>query len=201
MRARLASLGIMLLWSLSAASDATESRFEGVAEVMTNQLGALSRIQPRGASQRVTVYFREDATRIEFNDSTGARYALLLPAGAAAGWIVGATGGLMPVPGMRWPLHFDPVQPCAGQGMFANCQAGEAGTRAGRAARQWRYRLTNATGPGSTRQGTMWLDQDTGLVLAYTGQTGLQQQQRWEVQRVTYGPQPDALFQPPQRQP
>ena len=49
-----------------------------------------------------------------------------------------------------------------------------------------------------TRQGTMWLDRDTGLVLAYRGKTGLQQQQQWDIQRVEYRPQPDALFQPPE---
>jgi len=62
---------------------------------------------------------------------------------------------------------------------------------------QWRYRLVNPGGPGMTRQGTMWLDRETGLVLTYRSKTGLEQPQQWDIQRVEYGPQADALFQPP----
>jgi hypothetical protein len=177
---------------------AAEPVFSGVAEVMTNQLGGLSRISPRGAWQQVTVYFRDDAMRVQFEDATGAQYALILAKDAPTGWIVGQRGGAMPVPGMHWPLRFDPQQPCAGLGMFADCQPGQTGLHAGRPARQWRYRLANGKGPGMTRQGTMWLDTETGLVLSYRGRTGLEEQQQWEVQRVRYGPQPDALFQPPE---
>ncbi|MXV05732.1 MULTISPECIES: hypothetical protein [unclassified Xanthomonas] len=196
---RLALLAcVALLCQIIAGSACAEdAAFSGVAQVSTNELGGLSRIQPRGAAQPATVFFRDDALRIQFQDASGRSYALILAKGAPTGWIVGQQGGAMPVPGMRWPLRFDPEQPCAGLGMFADCQRGDSGLRAGRDAVQWRYRLANPDGPGRTRQGTMWLDRETGLVLAYRGKTGMEQQQHWDIQRVDYGPQPDALFQPP----
>ncbi|WP_369915383.1 hypothetical protein AB8810_01795 [Xanthomonas sp. NCPPB 3005] len=184
--------------ALAERARAEELPFSGVAEVMTNQLSGLSRIRPKDAPQPVTLYFRDDALRVQFKDASGTPYALILTKDATIGWIVGQQGDGMPVPGMRWPLRFDPEQPCAGLGMFADCQRADTGVHAGRPAVQWRYRLSNASGPGMTRQGTMWLDRDTGLVLAYRGKTGLQQQQQWDIQRVEYRPQPDALFQPPE---
>lgn len=57
--------------------------------------------------------------------------------------------------------------------------------------------LPNPTGPGLTRQGHMWLDAETGFVLAYAGRTGLGREQRWEVRQLRYGPQPAELFEPP----
>lgn len=188
---------VLVVCLLTGVARADEPAFSGVADVVTNQLGGLSRVRPKGASQPVTVFFRDAALRVQFEDATGARYNLILAEGAPTAWIVGQQGGAMPVPGMRWPLRFDPDQPCANQGMFADCQLMATGIYAGRPARQWRYRLTNGTGPGMTRQGQMWLDAQTGLVLAYRGKTGLEEQQQWEVRHVRYGPQPDALFQAP----
>ncbi|MET7143390.1 hypothetical protein M3S04_17260 [Xanthomonas sp. PPL139] len=188
---------VALCQAFAGVVHAKDAGFAGVAQVTTNELGGLSRIQPRGAAQPATVFFRDGALRIQFQDASGRSYALILAKDAPTGWIVGQQGGAMPVPGMRWPLRFDPEQPCSGLGMFADCQRGDSGLHAGRSAVQWRYRLANPDGPGRTRQGTMWLDRDTGLVLAYRGKTGLEQQQQWDIQRVDYGPQPDALFQPP----
>ncbi|WP_221236271.1 hypothetical protein [Xanthomonas sp. 3307] len=196
-RCALLACAVALCHAVFGEAHAEEAAFSGVAQVTTNELGGLSRIQPRGAAQPVTVYFRDDALRIQFKDASGKPYALILAKDAPTGWIVDQQGGAMPVPGMRWPLRFDPDQPCAGLGMFADCQRSDSGLRAGRPAVQWRYRLANPDGPGRTRQGTMWLDRETGLVLAYRGKTGLQQQQQWDIQRVDYGAQPDALFQPP----
>ncbi|AVY65060.1 hypothetical protein [Xanthomonas translucens] len=187
----------LLCQAIVGAACAADGALSGVAQVMTNQLGSLSRIQPRGASQLVTVYFRDDALRIQFKDASGTPYALILAKDAPTGWIVGQQGGAMPVPGMRWPLRFDPEHPCADLGIFADCRRSDSGLRAGRPAVQWRYRLVNPSGPGMTRQGTMWLDRETGLVLTYRSKTGLEQPQQWDIQRVEYGPQADALFQPP----
>jgi len=81
--------------------------------------------------------------------------------------------------------------------MFADCQRVEQGTYARRNAARWRYRLSNPTGPGGTRQGSMWLDAETGLVLAYDGKTGVGQDQRWQVKEVSYRPVPPELFDVP----
>lgn len=188
---------VLLLALVPAAGAPAAAPFAGTAEVLTNQLGALTRTSPRGTMEPAQVFFRDGALRIHFRDNAGGRYALVLPEGAALGWIIGADGGVMPVPGMHWPLRFDPGAPCAGRGMFADCQRVEHGVYAGRNAVRWRYRLPNPVGPGMTRQGSMWLDAETGLVLAYEGRTGLGRPQRWEVRELRYGPQPPAIFEPP----
>ena len=169
----------------------------GTAQVVTNQLAAFTRTQPRGALDEATVFFRGDALRIEFSDASGATHALVLPADKAMGWLEDARGNVLPLPVGRWPLRADPAQPCAGQGLFADCQPAGEGIYAGRSARQWRYRLANATGPGGTRQGRMWLDADTGFVLAYEGETRVGANARWQVRSVQYGPLPAAMFKPP----
>ena len=168
----------------------------GRAEVMTNQLGPLTR-DTRAALSPVTAYFQAGALRLEFTDKAGNPLALVLPAGSTTGWVLDGKGGAVPLPGIRWPLQFDPQAPCTGQGMFADCQRMDGGIYAGRNASRWRYRLANATGPGQTRQGSMWLDAETGLVLAYEGRTGLGQDHRWQVRQVSYRPVPPALFEVP----
>lgn len=183
----------VLLPGLAAAGETT---MEGVAQVMTNQLGAFSRTQVRGAMEPATVYFRGKALRIEFHDRTGRPYAVVLPAAATGGWLQGG-GGALPLPSARWPLQVDPQQPCAGQGLFAECSDLGAAELAGRQARKWRYRLSNATGPGMTRQGAMWVDIDTGFVLAYHSDTGAGPGKHWQVQTIRYAPQPEALFAAP----
>lgn len=188
---------LLLTGALAPVPARAQSGLSGTAEVMTNQLGALTRAQPRGTLEPVTVYFRDGAVRMHFKDRAGSQYALVLPAGANTGWILDGRGGALPLPQMRWPLRFDPEAPCTGQGMFADCQRAGQGTYAGRNAARWRYRFSNATGPGQTRQGSMWLDMETGLVLAYEGKTGLGQDQQWQVRQVSYRPLPDDLFEVP----
>lgn len=189
--------GIAVLGLALAPGALQAGELSGTARIQTNQLGAFTRTQPRGALDDATVFFRGDAVRIEFNDAAGRHHALVLPADRATGWLEDARGNVLPLPMGRWPLRADPAKPCAGQGMFADCHPAGDGIYAGRSARQWRYRLPNATGPGRTRQGRMWLDADTGFVLAYEGDTGVGADARWQVRSVQYGPLPDALFKPP----
>lgn len=198
MRRRAIHRGLVLAACACAGAAAhAQSSAEGVAQVMTNQLGPLTRATPRGKMEPVTVYFREGALRIDFRDAGGKSYRLLLPADGQPGWIVDATGAALPALKARWPLVFDPQAPCAGQGMFANCQSQGPGLVAGQNARHWRYRFTRNTGPGLTSRGDMWLDAETGLVLSYRGETGTGLPQEWQVQSVAYGPLPEGTFDLP----
>lgn len=169
----------------------------GVADVMTNQLGALTRTKPRGTLEPVKVYFRGGALRLQFRDAAGNSYALVRPDGSSAGWLVDESGMALVIPRVPWSIRFDPDHPCDAQGMFSDCQQAGNGLRGDRNAKQWRYRFENPTGPGATRQGRMWLDAETGLVLGYEGGNGLGPNQRWEVRTVHYEPVPDTLFEKP----
>src|SRR5690606_16393996 len=101
---------LLLLCVATFCGPACADGFSGTAEVLTNQLGALTRTSPRGALEPVRVSFREGSLRLQFRDNAGDDYVLLLPDGAAVGWILAASGGARPVPGMRWPLRFDAGQ-------------------------------------------------------------------------------------------
>lgn len=178
-------------------AQAQQASAEGVAQVSTNQLGPLTRASPRGKLEPATVYFREGAVRIDFHDAGGKSYRLVLPGDDQPGWILDAKGAVLPVPKAGWPLVFDPQAPCAGQGMFANCQSQGPGLVAGQNAKHWRYRFTRNSGPGLTSRGDMWLDTETGLVLAYRGETGVGLQQEWRVSSVTYQALPEDMFDLP----
>lgn len=190
------SLALTAGIGLASAAAAQDAELSGVARVMTNQLGSLPGMGSVDAMRPATVYFRGDALRIEFTDGTGKRFALIQAAGDGPMWIVDGQGARAPVPGMHWALRFDPRAPCTGQGMFANCQPAGQGLVAGRNAVQWRYRLTSSTGPGATRSGQMWVDTETGLVLGYRGERGLERSAAWQVQDVEYRALAPALFDP-----
>lgn len=192
MRAR----GVLLAFLVLAPAAAQDAGPSGRAQVLTNQFGGWVRGSPRGSMQQVEVFFREGAVRVQFHDAAGAGYALIVPAGSGNAWIQGQAGGLRPVPGVQWPLRFDPAQPCTGQGLFAQCQAKDSGLYAGREARHWAYRFGASRGPGGTREGQMWLDAETGLVLEYTGHSGLERDVRWQVQKIEFGPVEPSLFEP-----
>lgn len=200
MRRRFVQSTVTLAFCVCAygAADAQRASAEGVAQVSTNQLGPLTRARPRGKLEPATVYFREGAARIDFRDADGKSYRLLLPGHGQPGWILDAKGAALPAPKAAWPLVFDPQAPCAGQGMFANCQSQGPGLVAGQNARHWRYRFSRNIGPGLTSRGDMWLDAETGLVLAYSGETGAGLPQEWRVQSVTYGPLPEGTFDLPE---
>lgn len=169
---------------------------EGVATVLTNEFGPLTRASPRGRLEPVRLYFRGSASRSEFKGGNGETLAFVAPGGSAAGWLTDGAA-VIPLPGAGHPLVVDPGEPCAGKGLFADCRKIAEVTYAGRPAHHWRYRLANNVGPGRTRSGEMWLDAETGLVLRYRGQGGLGPVKEWRVEQVDYGPVPDALFDVP----
>jgi hypothetical protein len=121
-----------------------------------------------------------------------------LPKEGQAGWLLGANEGALPLPHAQWPLLFDVANPCAGLGLSADCRSLGSGVQAGRDAKRWQYRLSGNRGPGMTSRGEMWLDAETGLVLAYRGETGVGQPLEWQVRSVEYAALPDELFALPE---
>lgn len=192
---RILIAGVVLVLTSLVQARAQEQPVEGIAEVSTNALGALTRASPRGAMEPARVYFRGNAMRIEFTDSRGTPYSMLLPDAGTVGWILDGRGA-MPVPHLALPVRLDVDAPC-GKGMLADCKRVGTGLRAGRDAVQWRYRLPGNTGPGRTRRGTLWLDADTGLVLEYSGDGGLGPPRQWRVGAIDYQHVADGLFEVP----
>ncbi|HST45725.1 MAG TPA: hypothetical protein VLK29_10945 [Luteimonas sp.] len=192
------ALGPALLTAAAATEPATPGLDEpqGVAEVLTNQLGPLTRARSRGALEPAKVYFRGKSVRIEFADRDGKAFAMLLPETGQVGWLMDDASA-MPLPNSGLPVVFDGEAPC-GSGMLAQCARTGTGQQAGRDAVHWRYRLPNPTGPGRTSRGTMWLDAETGVVLAYEGEAGVGPARQWRTLSVDYQPVPDSMFEVPE---
>lgn len=185
---------LLLPMACLGAGGAQASEPEGVARVLTNELGAVSGARPRGRLEPVTVYFRGPALRIELKDERGNALSILKPGPGTGAWAVGADGRMFPLPHMDLPLLYDARNPCEGKGMFASCRALERGEIAGRGAEHWRYRFSNPVGPGRTTQGEMWLDRATGVVLDYTGAGRLGSRGEWRTREIEYRSVPDELF-------
>ena len=182
---------------VALAEDPRAEPVQGVAEVMTNQLGALTRASPRGVLEPVRVYFRGHAVRIEFTDRGGKPYVLLIPDGAKTGWILDATGAI-PVPRAPLPVVMDLDAPCGASGLLVECTSRGPALVDGLATVQWRYRLPAGRGPGGTNRGTLWLDPLTGVVVRYVGSAGIGPLREWRVTRLEYGPVPASLFEVPE---
>lgn len=185
----ISALAALLLAQPSAAAE-----LSGVVEAMTNQLHA--RVASGAGMRPVTVLFKGRQARIRFEDDAGRAFELLLPESGVS-WLVADDGAVQPLPQARWPLLFDPRRPCAGHGLFADCQPLPAQAVVGRATTGWRYRMPGATGPGATTRGVMWLDAQTGLVLKYRSEGGAGPPRQWQVQSLRQMPVPDSVFAPP----
>lgn len=167
-------LGMMLALlsapSMLRANDAPEPGVPGLRMAVVF-LGA----DPLGTAGS-TAYHAEigatvDALRAEFTVVGGRRFTLLQPAGSHTSWLVdSASGALMPFQGegLRG-LFVDPGDPCASVG--GRCRALPERRFGEIRATAWRYR--NATrGPGGTREGTLWVDPDRAIIVAYEGRVG-----------------------------
>ncbi|MFC0676568.1 hypothetical protein ACFFGH_01715 [Lysobacter korlensis] len=168
---------------------------EGSAEVVTNALSVLSG-RARGELQTVNVYFRDAQLRIDFVGARGGTYSLVRPTVGGPFLLLDTRGGAIPLPGHDFPLVFDPVRPSSGMGLMSDCRKLREGIYAGRNAVQWRYRGARRRGPGGSDAGSMWLDAQTGLVLAYDAEGTGRNRPSWDVLKVQYKAQPDAVFAP-----
>lgn len=102
---------------------------------------------------------------------------------------------------VAWPLRYSPgtrqfrfaiTSPCASLGL--HCEADGTRIVAGRAASGWRYRHAGTRGPDGSDNGTLWIDDQYGLLLGYHAEDMNSQSMDWTVTSVSFDPLPEKLF-------
>ena len=151
------------------------------------------------ATRHYTVLLRGEAIRIQPETTQGmpASSTYLLKTGPGPGaWLRDDANGMaLPVPDASGPYWYDPRDPCARIG--GRCEPAPPEVIAGQFVRGWRYRAS-PQGPDGSRDGVLWLDAETGLLLGYrAGSTAGQEPRRMQVTEVLYEPMPADLFTAP----
>lgn len=147
------------------------------------------------------VYIKGDMTRLEFQDGGETDY-ILRDGKAHASWLVNEKARVvLPLgngPSARQYL-FNVDRPCAE--FSGSCTKGERVTVAGRVATRWRFLDAGHTGPDGADSGTMWIDDESGLLLGYDGKDMSGRPMKWTVTSVDVGEISPDLFKMPAIEP
>ena len=93
------------------------------------------------------------------------------------------------------PLIYDLDEPCAK--MRARCEHAEDRLILGRPAVGWAFRHAGGRGPDGTDSGVMWLDRDTGVLLAHRSEDMSRRKYEWRTTSVDFTPLDDDIFDMP----
>lgn len=166
--------------------------------------GVLTGPSPAGSGQvetwRVRIYLQDGAVRTEFEGASGQSGVILSLAERGNWWLSDDGKQALPVQdGAPKHLLINADDPCASMGGSARCERIQSRVIAGVLAQGWRYRQARGLGAGGSSRGELWVDSETGLVLAYRGH-GRTRRERSSFQAgsVSYGPLSDSLFQLPE---
>lgn len=176
----------------SHAADMPDVTLSGVAS------GAALKVGFEGTGKRVlpeTIYLRGTRTRLEFQSADSQGY--LLRDGNAV-WLVNEKAKL------AWPLKYssgarqyrlDATEPC--RSLDISCERDGKKTIAGREASGWRFRHAGSRGPDGSDNGTMWIDDQYGLLLGYHAEDMQGHSLDWTVTMVSFERLPPELFELP----
>jgi outer membrane lipoprotein-sorting protein len=188
-----------LAWLVSAAAltnayaaDLPDVTLSGVAS------GAALKIGFEGSGKRVlpeTVYLHGSRTRLEFGGGENQPY--LLRDGNSI-WLINEKAKV------AWPLKYSPTarqyvfdtsEPC--KSMDVSCEREGKKIIAGREASGWRFRHAGSRGPDGSDSGTLWIDDQYGLLLGYHAEDMQGRPLDWTVTTVSFEQLPAALFELP----
>ena len=189
---RLVAMAFLLLPASVHAEDLPDVTLSGVAS------GTALKVGFEGSGKRVlpeTVYIHGNRTRLEFRSADQQGY--LLRQGNAV-WLVNEAAK------QAWPLKysttarqylFDPNAPC--RSIDVSCE--RAGTKeiVGRHASGWRFSHAGSRGPDGSDRGTMWIDDQYGLLLGYHAADQQGRSLDWTVTSVSFEPLSPELFELP----
>jgi outer membrane lipoprotein-sorting protein len=176
----------------SYAADMPDVTLTGVAS------GAALKVGFEGHGKRVlpeTVYLHGNRTRMEFQ--TADQQGYLLRDGASV-WLVNEKAKL------AWPLKYttsarqyiyDAAEPC--RQLELRCEREGKKNIAGREASGWRFRHAGSRGPDGSDSGTMWIDDQYGLLLGYDAEDMQGRSLDWTVTTVSFERLPPELFELP----
>jgi hypothetical protein len=184
------------VWILSAAA-ATCGHAAEMPDVTLSGVasGTALKVGFEGNGKRVlpeTVYLQGNRTRLEFGSGDNQGY--ILRDGSAA-WLISDKTK------QAWPLKyatsvrqyiFDAADPCKSLDM--SCEREGKKNIAGREASGWRFRHAGSHGPDGSDSGTMWIDDQYGLLLGYHAEDMQGRPLDWTVTAVSFEHLPPELF-------
>lgn len=191
-------LVLLAACAVQAQSQDIQARIEATVQGYGN-------LAPRGTSQaiRLTVRTSADAMRADFHfDDGGSDVYLLKRNDEPRAWWISPQGRYMiPVNDASGPYWYNPHRPC--NSVQGRCTPAQGEFIAGRLAKGLNYDHARH-GPDGTTRGTLWIDNETGLLLAYRGSVGNRKDSRsFRATRVSYEPidatayaKPDAMNTP-----
>jgi hypothetical protein len=103
--------------------------------------------------------------------------------------------GYFPVRVIREPARASYSEPC--RSMDISCEREGKKTIAGREAGGWRFRHAGSRGPDGSDSGTMWIDDEYGLLLGYHAEDMQGRSLDWTVTTVSFEPLAPELFELP----
>lgn len=139
-----------------------------------------------------TVREKGDRVRVDF-EAGGQRGTVLRDAQGA--WLISALYDVaLPLPASTTarPMIYDADAPC--RAMDARCERAPDRIILGRPAVGWSFRHAGSRGPDGTDSGTLWLDRETGVLLAHRSEDMSRRHYEWRATSVDFTPLDDALF-------
>ncbi len=189
---RVLLLALLATGAVQAQPQGTQARIEATVEGYGN-------LAPRGTGKpiRLTVRTSAEAMRADFHfDGGGSDVYLLKRNDEPRAWWISPQGRYMiPVNDASGPYWYDPRRPC--DSVQGRCTPAQGEFIAGRLAKGLNYDHARH-GPDGTTRGTLWIDNETGLLLAYRGTVGNRQDSRsFRAARVSYEPVDAAAYAKP----
>lgn len=191
----------VLAWIFTAAAAAaTSARAADMPDVTLSGVasGAALKVGFEGNGKRVlpeTIYLHGNLTRVEFSNADQPGY--LLRNGNAV-WLVSEKAK------RAWPLKystrarqylFDAAEPC--KSMDVSCEREGKKNIAGREVSGWRFRHAGTRGPDGSDSGTLWIDDQFGLLLGYHAEDMEGHSLDWIVTTVSFERLSPELFELP----
>ena len=142
-----------------------------------------------------TIREKGDRVRVDF-EAGGKRGSVLRDKQGA--WLISeAYNAALPLTASTTarPIIFDLQDPC--RGIDARCERAEDRIILGRAAVGWSFRHAGSRGPDGTDNGIMWLDRETGVLLAHRSEDMSRRRYEWRTTSIDFSPLDDALFDLP----
>lgn len=188
-----------LLVSLLLAAGAAQAQPQDIQARIEATIEGYGNLAPRGTDKpiNITLHTSSDNLRVDFHfDGSGSDVYLLKRGGEPRAWWISPRGNYMiPVTDASGPYWYDVRRPC--DSVQGRCSAAPGEFIAGRLAKALHYQDAR-NGPDGTTRGTLWIDTETGLLLAYRGTVGNRQDTRsFRARQVRYEPIDATLFAMP----
>jgi hypothetical protein len=148
-------------------------------------------------TQALAQTIREKGDRVRVDFEAGGKRGSVLRDKQGAWLISEAYNAALPLVASTTarPIIFDTQAPC--RAIDARCERAEDVIILGRPAVGWTFRHAGSRGPDGTDSGIMWLDRETGVLLAHRSEDMSRRKYEWRTTSIDFTPLDDTLFDLP----